>query len=277
VAQTGQVFDVHHRPGNVHDSNGAKAMIGECLSELRAGLGRVQVETRMDSAFFGDEIIQALDSQGVEFTATVPFERFTALKALIEGRQRWRAVNAELAYFETDWKPISWKHRFRFVFIRKRVDRQHKGVLQLDLFEPHEQGYEFKVIVTNKRLSAAAVVSFHEGRGAQEGLFAELKSHCQMDYVPVQTRIGNQLYLCAAMLTHNLSRELQMQARAPQRATSAQRAALWTFQRIDTLRRTLLIRAGRLLRPNGRLVLSINRSTAAKEEMLHYIEALQAA
>jgi len=27
VAQTGQIFDLHHRPGNVHDSNGARPFI----------------------------------------------------------------------------------------------------------------------------------------------------------------------------------------------------------------------------------------------------------
>jgi hypothetical protein len=32
VAQTGQVLDVWHRPGNVHDSNGAKAFTGGPLS-----------------------------------------------------------------------------------------------------------------------------------------------------------------------------------------------------------------------------------------------------
>ena len=34
VAQTGQVLDVHHRPGNVHDSNGARAFIEGSLSAL---------------------------------------------------------------------------------------------------------------------------------------------------------------------------------------------------------------------------------------------------
>lgn len=35
IAQTGQVFDVYHRPGNVHDSNGAKEFIIECISIIR--------------------------------------------------------------------------------------------------------------------------------------------------------------------------------------------------------------------------------------------------
>jgi hypothetical protein len=35
VAQTGQVLDVHHRPGNVHGSHGARASIIACTSEIR--------------------------------------------------------------------------------------------------------------------------------------------------------------------------------------------------------------------------------------------------
>ncbi|MFC1681959.1 transposase [Pseudomonadota bacterium] len=38
VAQTGQVLDVWHRPGNVHDSNGARAFILACIREIQAVL-----------------------------------------------------------------------------------------------------------------------------------------------------------------------------------------------------------------------------------------------
>jgi len=109
---------------------------------------------------------------------SVPFERFPPLKDMIEQRRRWRRLDDDVSYFETSWKPKSWDQRHRFLFIRKRVHRQNKAPLQLDLFVPHEEGYDFKVIVTNKRAGARHVVAFHEGRGAQEGIFAELKSHC---------------------------------------------------------------------------------------------------
>jgi len=36
----------------------------------------------MDSAFFSDEIVMALAEQRVEFTISVPFERFVELKRL---------------------------------------------------------------------------------------------------------------------------------------------------------------------------------------------------
>lgn len=56
------------------------------------------------------------------------------------------------------------------------------------------------------------VLTYHNGRGAQEGLFAELKSQTQVDYVPTQKLVGNQVYALAAMLAHNLNREMQMQS-----------------------------------------------------------------
>jgi hypothetical protein len=276
VAQTDQVLDVHHRPGNVHDSNGADEFIGECLRSVRARLPRIRVETRIDSAFFSETIAEQLHDAGVEFTISVPFERFTELKGMIEGRRRWRRLSGELSFFETRWKPKSWTASYRFIFIRKQVRCQDKAPVQLDLFRPTEYGYEFKVIVTNKRVSPRKVVAFHEGRGSQEGIFAELKSHCQMDYIPVTTRVGNQLYLFAGILAHNLTRELQMQLTSRARGTSAKRAALWCFREIETLRRTVIQRAGRIIRPAGKLILSMNSNEKLEKELLHSLGILKA-
>ncbi len=52
IAQTGQVLDVYHRPGNVHDSNGAQGFVLECIERIRELLPYVTIEVRMDSAFF---------------------------------------------------------------------------------------------------------------------------------------------------------------------------------------------------------------------------------
>jgi hypothetical protein len=150
VAQTGQVFDVLHRPGNVHDSNGARAFMLQCIAAVKAALPAVRIEVRLDSAFFSDEIVSAMDEHDAEFTISVPFERFTELKRMVEGRKRWYRLDDDTWYFETSWKPKAWSRRFRFLLIRRRAKKQYKGPIQLDLFEPYEFGYEFKVIVTNK-------------------------------------------------------------------------------------------------------------------------------
>ena len=64
------------------------------------------------------------------------------------------------------------------------------------------------MIVTNKQLQAASAVDYHDGRGSQEGIFAELKSHCHVDYVPVRTQLGNETYLLAGLLAFNLTMRL---------------------------------------------------------------------
>ena len=64
IAQTDHVLDLHHRPGNVHDSNGADAFIDHCVSHVRSCLPRAKVETRIDSAFFNETITQRLHSLG---------------------------------------------------------------------------------------------------------------------------------------------------------------------------------------------------------------------
>lgn len=276
VAQTDQVLDVHHRPGNVHDSNGADAFIGRCVHSVRSVLPRIKIETRIDSAFFNETIAEQLHGTGVEFTISVPFERFIELKGMIQSRKRWRRLNSELGFFETHWKPKSWTAPYRFIFIRKQVRRQDKAPVQLDLFKPIEYGYEFKVIVTNKRTNPRKVVAFHEGRGSQEGIFAELKSHCQMDYVPVTTLVGNQLYMFAGILAHNLTRELQIQLTPRARGTTAKRAALWCFREITTLRRTLIQRAGRIIRPAGKLILSMNSNEKLENELSYSLGLLKA-
>jgi len=97
-----------------------------------------------------------------------------------------------------------------------------------------------------------------------------------MDYVPVTTRVGNQLYMFAAILAHNLTRELQMQISPRARGTTAKRAALWCFREIETLRRTLIQRAGRIIRPAGKLVLSMDSNEKLENELLHSLGALKA-
>lgn len=274
VAQTGQVLDVLHRPGNVHDSQGAEAFILACIAAVRAVLPHAVIEVRMDSAFFSDAIVGTLARQGVEFTISVPFERFVELKKMIETRRRWRRVDDRTSYFEAAWKPQCWDQRFRFVFLRTRAKKQQKGPIQLDLFVPYEYGYEFKVIVTNKTLQAQRVAAFHEGRGSQEGVFAELKSHCHLDYVPVRTLCGNQMYLLAGLFAYNLTRELQMQTAPPARGTTAKRTGLWVFEKVDTLRKTLLHRAGRLGRPQGLLTLTLSANSWVKARLLHFLDQI---
>ena len=231
----------------------------------------------MDSAFFSDEIVRLLEAEGVEYSISVPLERFAKLKRLIEARRQWWRHNARMAYFEKQWKPAKWTRRDRFVFVRQRNKVQSREPVQLDLFVPFAWGYDFKVIVTNKRIRAGKLLAFHNGRGSQEGVFAELKTDSQLEYVHTLTLSGNQIYMLSAMLAHNLSRELQMETMVKQRAMTVKRTQLWAFERLDTLRRKLSQRAGRLTRPQGKLTLTLSANASVKNERLHYLTQLDKA
>jgi hypothetical protein len=274
IAQTGQVLDFLHRSGNVHDSHGAREFIVACMQRVGEALPGVVIEVRLDSAFFSDEIILALENAGIEVTGSVFFERFVELKGTIEGRKRSERLTRELSYFQEDGKPQVWDRRFRFLFIRTLAQRPRKGPIQLVLFVPHEYGYDFKVIVTNTTLSPNKVVAFHEGRGSREGIFGELKTHCQMGYLPLRRWRGNHTYLLAGSFAHNLLRELQGTPRAPSRGTTEKRTPLWAFEELHTFRTGLIQRAGRLPRPHGTPTLTISASHWIQNRLPGLLHAL---
>jgi hypothetical protein len=268
VAQVGQVLDVLHRSGNVHDSAGAVDFVGQCVALVRSVLPHARIEARLDSAFFSDAMAGALEGLGVEYSISVPFERFPVLKGMIEARKRWHRVpggEGRLEFFDARWKPKCWRRKGRFLFIRKRVRRQSKEPVQLDLFRPAEEGHDFKVILTNKGTAAGKVCHFHEGRGYQEKIYSELKDQAQADYVGCRKLNANRAWLLCAVMAHNLARELQMRAAPPERGLTAGRTVLWVFQGIDTIRRTIIQRAGRLTRPQGILTITLPNIVAFKE------------
>ena len=278
VAQSGQFFDFLPRPGNVHDSNGAEEFMMECFDVARKEiLGNTLFESRMDSAFFNTNILNTLSIKNIEFTSSVPFERFPELKNMIENRKRWRIIDDEWSYFETSWKPKSWDTKYRFIFTRRKNKKQIKGPLQLDLFEPRDFNFDYKVIVTNKKESAKSIVIFHNGRGSQEAIFGDAKSDVALDVIPCKRLIANQVFTLCSLMAHNLSREIQMLKTPPVHRAKPKRPAVWTFQRLDTIRHRIIQRAGRLTNPQGELTLTMSANPSVRHDLLHFLDVLQKA
>jgi len=92
----------------------------------------------------------------------------------------------------------------------------------------------------------------------------------------VRTLHGNQIYLLAGLFAYDFVRELQMQTTKLLRCTTAKRVSLWIFERVDTLRKTLIQRAGRLTRPQGTLTLTISANHWIKRRLLDVLGAIPA-
>ena len=275
VAQSGQILDVHHRSGNVHDSNGAVEFVLECVKSVRAVLPAARIEVRMDGAFFSETMVGMLKTMKVQYAISVPFERFCELKQMIEDRLWWSRMPGEdkRGAFEKQWKPKSWTRRARFVFVRTLTARQSKGALQLDLFEPRDFQYDYKCVITNKRCSIKKAVRFLEGRGQQENVFAELKSQGALGYVPCRRRTANQSYMLCSILAHNLTRELQMRTWDRLRTSNEKRSPLWIFEKIQTLRNAFICKAGRFTQPAGKPTLTLNANPLVEQYMRNYLAA----
>lgn len=278
MAQTGQAFDVLHRPGNCHDSRGAREFMLECEANLREEGFRGTLEVRLDGAHYSDATCASLHHAGIEFSLSVPFERLPQLKGVIESRSLWHRIDDEWSYFQWAWRPNANSHRlFPCVVYRRRVARPRQGPIQLDLFEPVERDHEYKVVMTNKRLSAPALLRFHNGRGSQEATFGEAKSQLGLGYLPSRRQVGNQVYMVCNLIAHALGRELQMRALAPRSTNTATRACLWAIERFGTLRKRLIQRAARLTHPQGRLVLTFAKGADTERDIRHLLHAAHGA
>lgn len=278
MAQTGQAFDVLHRAGNCHDSRGALDFILSCEQNLRSEGFRGVFEVRLDGAHYSDATCSGLNDAGVEFSISVPFERLPRLKEIVEGRRLWHRIDDEWSYFKWSWRPSAQsRQRFPCVIYRRRVAKPRKGPIQLDLFEPIERDHEYKVVMTNKPLSAAKLLRYHNGRGSQEATFGEAKSQLGLGYLPSRRQVGNQVYMLCNLIAHALGRELQMRAAPPRSKNTATRACLWALERIGTLRSRLIQRAARITHPQGRLVLSFAECPEAERELRQFIHAASTA
>jgi hypothetical protein len=68
-----------------------------------------------------------------------------------------------------------------------------------------------------------------------------------------------------------------MIVKPPTRRTNDKRAALWSFQTLETIRRTLVQRAGRFISPQGKLTLAMSANEKVRTELLQYLDALDCA
>lgn len=280
VAQTSQVFDLLHRPGNVHDSKGSTAFMLQCVDRARKACPDARLESRMDGAFFSKLRLEALDDNDVTFTCSVPIGRMPGLKALAESGYGWEPLGNGFDAKEVRYSPPSWKkaHTFRFILVRVLRAKPLKGPVQLDLFEPIDRQYKFTAVITNDRDQSLVclwnIVTRHHGRGAQERLIGEAKQSAALGIIATRRKIPNQAFTLASMLAVNLTRELQIRA-APRRISrpdGLKRRPCWTFPTLATLRQRWLHRAGRLLQPQGRPVLALAAESSTRKELLDLYE-----
>ncbi len=65
-----------------------------------------------------------------------------------------------------------------------------------------------------------------------------------------------------------------MIAKVKIRNTTEKRNTLWIFKTINSIRQNIINCAGRITRPQGKLKLTMSNNDVTKNELLHYLDAL---
>src|SRR5260370_33255531 len=121
---------------------------------------------------------------------------------------------------------------------------------------------------TNLKVGPRALWNFMAGRGAQEKTCAELKGEFALDAVPTNHYSANSAWQQLSILAHNLTISFQLHSNlATAKPGTAKRTYSYWLSSIKTLRFTIINRAARVARINGRRTLRFSHNPAT--EVLH--------
>ena len=276
VAQTGQFFDLFHRPGNVHDSNGAAEFMLARFTEARSALKNTALNPAWTPPFSISRFYQAFTTTRCTLPPRCPLSALRRSRPWSSNASAGK-IGREWSYFETQWKPKCWMAAFGSSSPARKPNASSKAPCSSICSNPGISISTTGCFVTNKGGSAKSVVLFHHGRGGQEAVFGDAKNDAALDAIPTKRLIGNQIFTLCAMTAHNLSRELQMLAAPAAAKALPKRPAAWAFEKLDTLRHRVIQRAGRFTRPQGQLTLTMSANEAVRKDLMHFLDVLQKA
>jgi hypothetical protein len=261
VAETGHFLTIINRPGNVHDSNRALALI----QTIRRHLSGFSMRFRADSAFCVPDVINYLVSKQLSFAIKAPFWKLTALKQAVLQRKRWFKINKHWSYFWVKGPIDSIGHEHYVVVLRKKIGCP-KGHFQLDLFSPNNGVYEYSAVVTDtKDWDPAELLLFVSGRSAQENSIGELKTSFAFDHIPTNTYQANSAYMQMSQMAYNLGISMQHSMGLSKKNPSNPKCTrLYKVREWKTFRFLIINRAGRIAWDQGKKVLEMTQNAATK-------------
>lgn len=269
VAQTGHFLQVRNRPGNIHDSRGALAIIRNCISQVRKLLPEVIIEVRLDSAFFTSEIVNYLNKAGVEYVVKMPMWKWTGIKETINATKRWHRAGENLCWTRKKVFMKKWGRQVEVICYRKKLSTKKAGTVghQLDLFSPDDGIYEYFVLHSNKGILPENLAKFYNGRCAMEHQLAEIKGEFGFDVIPTRRYQSNSAHQLISALSYNLLQNFQIDTEmAKPRAKTMRRTNIFHFDSLKTLRFELVAAAGRILNIAGAKTLRLNQNIARENK-----------
>jgi hypothetical protein len=277
IAQTGHFLQVRNRPGNIHDSKGALAVIRESVTQVRKLLPGVVVEVRLDAAFFTREIIAYLKRARVEYVVKMPMWQWTGIKDQINTTRYWYHAGDKLSWARKSVFLKKWGAHVEVICFRKQISDKPGGTVghQHDLFSPNDGIYEYFVLHTNKNIRPENLVDFYNGRCAMEHQLGEIKGEFAFDVVPTRDYQANSAHQQISVLAYNLVRNFQIDTGiAEERKATASRTNIFEFESLKSIRFEFIAAAGRIVNVAGSKILRLNQNIARQKRYRDVDEAL---
>ncbi len=190
------------RAGNTGASTNFLNFLEDTLSKLS---GKKVGLLRADSGFFGEEILEYLETKQINYIIAAKF--YPTIKRAIAEARTWLSLSDGIAIAETKFKCKEWEKERRIIIIRQRTDKRPEASgKQITLFgeEIDHSMYRYSCYVTNLDLPAAVVWRNYRGRANAENRIKELKYDFGLDSFNMNNFYATEAALSFAMIAYNL-------------------------------------------------------------------------
>ena len=185
------------RSGNTYTANGAAEMIKEIVANIKTD--DLEIMFRMDSGYFDEEIIEAIESTECKYLIKGKVYPTLALQItdpsilFVKGEEGRETT-------ELFTKLNTWDKDRRFVV--SRVLKPEKDRMQMSLIEGDD--YQYFFFVTNTELPSEKVVISYEKRGNCENYIKEAKYDMAVGHLLLKSFWANEAIFQMMMLAYNL-------------------------------------------------------------------------
>jgi len=185
------------RSGNTYTANGAAEMIKEIVANIKTD--DLEIMFRMDSGYFDEEIIEAIESTGCKYL--IKGKVYPTLTSQVTDPSL-KFVRGEEGRETTElfMKLNKWNKERRFIVAR--ILKPEKDRMQISLIEGDE--YQYFFFVTNTELPSEKVVISYEKRGNCENYIKEAKYDMAVGHLLLKSFWANEAIFQMMMLAYNL-------------------------------------------------------------------------
>jgi hypothetical protein len=229
---TGQLICAILRPGTVHASHGATAILKRLVKALRQQWPEVQIAFRADSGFAIPELYDYLEQEQIRYAIGLPTNsRLHALAAplLAEAEQQSAQSGEKVRLLgEGQYQAGSWEHERRVVIKAEVLPK----------------GLNVRFVVTNQTEEPEALYEWYIQRGDRPELcIKDLKGGCRADRLSDHAFLANQVRLLLHAAAYGLLDTLRrwlLQRRVGRMELGTLRLQLlkiggWVRQRLDAI------------------------------------------